>query len=64
MSIRLWHCGPNSAIKRVRVATRNLATGKLQRVVLSEFIVAGGSPLGETLDRYRDFFALFVDFRG
>ena len=42
MSIRLWHCGPNSPIKRVKVAMRNLATGKLQRVVLSEFSVAQG----------------------
>ena len=42
MSIRLWHCGPNSPIKRVKVATRNLATGKLQRVVPSEFSVGPG----------------------
>jgi len=42
MSIRLWHCGPNSPIKRVKIPTRNLATGKLQRVVLSEFSVAQG----------------------
>ena len=38
MSIRLWHCGPSSPIKRLKqVATRNLTAEKLQWVALSEF---------------------------